>query len=210
MLESFVPPIAGWLTFVANWLIPLAPVPLQNLLHYYGMIRPCFLRYSHSCGASTWISPYYQNDRFPSSIQKPVLKSCHLYAGCRQNSNQVTFWLFLGLTKKPVLTTLLCFRHFVNGSLTFISLIHTWHFLTQCLFLSAHYHGSLPQQQKVVWNLLLKIGSDGPTIIFHTALTVLANSSLLAHSWTHLCSLPASAPWRGKISSNFSLMNRWL
>ena len=33
--------------------------------------------------------PYHQNDRFPRSVQKPVLSSRPLYAGRRPDSNQV-------------------------------------------------------------------------------------------------------------------------
>ena len=38
------------------------------------------------------------------------------------------------------------------------------------LFLDAHYNGSLPMQLKVVWNLRLHADSEGPTLIFDTAL----------------------------------------
>src|SRR5260221_4920835 len=34
---------------------------------------------------------------------------------------------------------------------------------------NAHYHGSLPQQLGVVWDLLLKTDPEGPTLIFHAA-----------------------------------------
>jgi hypothetical protein len=35
--------------------------------------------------------------------------------------------------------------------------------------LNAHYHGSLPQQLKVVWSLLLQADPEGPTLIFRAA-----------------------------------------
>ncbi|MBU0665694.1 MAG: hypothetical protein KJ990_14300, partial [Proteobacteria bacterium] len=37
------------------------------------------------------------------------------------------------------------------------------------LFLNAHHHGSLPQQLKVVWSLLLQADPEGPTLIFRAA-----------------------------------------
>jgi len=45
---------------------------------------------------------------------------------------------------------------------------HLTHFMR--LFLDAHYNGSLPMQLKVVWNLRLHADSEGPTLIFDTAL----------------------------------------
>lgn len=45
---------------------------------------------------------------------------------------------------------------------------HLTHFLR--LFLDAHYKGSLPMQLKVVWNLRLHADSEGPALIFDTAL----------------------------------------
>src|SRR5207244_6257948 len=35
---------------------------------------------------------------------------------------------------------------------------------------NAHHHGSLPQQLRVVWYLLLKADPEGPSPIFHAAL----------------------------------------
>ena len=63
------------------------------------------------------------------------------------------------------------------------------------LFLNAYHHGSLPQQLKVVWCLLLQADSEGPTLIFrvvtnkyyllswHTAsrLSTEANAPLFQH-----------------------------
>ena len=64
----------------------------------------------------------------------------------------------------PVLTSFLRFRHFVSGSLSLISLIHTWSF-SQDLFLNAHHNGSLPMQLKVVWNQCLYIDFGRPLLI---------------------------------------------
>ena len=74
----------------------------------------------------------------------------------------------------PVLTTSLIFRHLISGSLALVSMIHTWPSLMPGLFLNAYHHGSLPQQLKVVWSLLLQAGSEGPTLIFHAAWLLLA------------------------------------
>jgi hypothetical protein len=35
------PPVAGWPAASAEQRSPFAPVPLQNLHHYYGLLRPC-------------------------------------------------------------------------------------------------------------------------------------------------------------------------
>ena len=50
-------------------------------------------RYSYSYVSYAWDSPLSSRDRFLCSIQKPVISSCHLYAGCRLISNQVPFKL---------------------------------------------------------------------------------------------------------------------
>ena len=34
--------------------------------------------------------PYHRNDSFPRSVQKPESRSCHLYAGRRPDSKQIT------------------------------------------------------------------------------------------------------------------------
>ena len=50
-----------WLTYCSKLdnTDPFAPLPLQELLHYYGLFRPYTPhRYSHPCGSSTWISPF--------------------------------------------------------------------------------------------------------------------------------------------------------
>jgi hypothetical protein len=45
------PPVAGWLVSLAEQRSPFAPVPLQNLHHYYELLRPCAPhRYSGPCG----------------------------------------------------------------------------------------------------------------------------------------------------------------
>ncbi len=49
--------------------------------------------------------PYHRNDRFPRSVQKPVLSSRLLYAGRRTDSNQVPSELIPEHLQNPVLTT---------------------------------------------------------------------------------------------------------
>ena len=81
----------------------------------------------------------------------------------------------------PVLTPFLCFRHFFSGSLSLISLIHTW-FFSQNLFLNAHHNGSLPKQLKVVWNRCLYIDPERP----YSHLLC----SLVAHYHQHISQIP--------------------
>ncbi len=54
----------------AAWFTPFAPFPLQKFLHYYGMIRPCGVRwYSMSCRDCPLDTfPSHHPDRFPRSI----------------------------------------------------------------------------------------------------------------------------------------------
>jgi len=49
--------------------------------------------------------PYHRNDRFPRSTQEPGSGSCHLYAGRRPGSMQVSPGLILVSSKPPVLTS---------------------------------------------------------------------------------------------------------
>ena len=108
--------------------------------------------------------PYHRNDRFPRSTQEPGSRSRHLYAGRRSGNKQVSPELIRALCQPPVLTS------------SRFSTPHQWFacarlldpHLTQsllCLFLNAHYPGSLPAQLKVVWSLLLQAGSEGPPLI---------------------------------------------
>src|SRR5208283_2677210 len=52
---------------------------------------------------------------------------------------------------------------------------------------NAHHHDSLPQQLGVVWSLLLKADSEGPSFISHAALTQSVSSMA--------CRFPTN--WRG-------------
>ena len=74
----------------------------------------------------------------------------------------------------PVLTSFLRFRHFFSGSLSLISIIHTWSFL-QDLFLNAHHNGSLPMQLKVVWSQCLYIDFGRPLFIYSSPISCAAS-----------------------------------
>ena len=87
------------LIFLVTWLFvnttktiyPLRSSCITSLLHYYRVIRPCALpRYSHPYGSTLGFLPYHQGDRFPRSMQKPVLESRHLYTGRHPDSLQVS------------------------------------------------------------------------------------------------------------------------
>jgi hypothetical protein len=61
------PPTSGWPNNKTRWSNPFAPFPLQELPHYYKLIRPCAPhRYSHPCGPSTWISPLASERQVPT------------------------------------------------------------------------------------------------------------------------------------------------
>jgi len=46
---------------------PFAPVPLQDVQHYYGLFRPrASLRYSHACGSATCVSPLTSRRQVPT------------------------------------------------------------------------------------------------------------------------------------------------
>ena len=108
--------------------------------------------------------PWHRNDRFPRSTQEPDSRSRHLYAGRRPGSKQDSPELIPEYQQPPVLTSSLSFRHLISGSLALASLIIP-DLVLRGLFLNAHHPGSLPAQLKVVWNLLLKVDSEGPTLI---------------------------------------------
>ena len=72
---SPAPPISGWPNNKIRWSNPFAPFPLQELQHYYELVRPCDPhRYSHSCGSSTWISPLASERQVPTLHMKVWIK----------------------------------------------------------------------------------------------------------------------------------------
>jgi hypothetical protein len=50
--------------------------------------------------------PYHQSNSFPSSVQKPVSSSRHLYAGCHLRSNQVLLSFIQKHLRPLVLTSI--------------------------------------------------------------------------------------------------------
>ena len=89
------------------------------------------------------------------------LSSCYLNAGLFQTFPDLPitfqFWQRLWV-----------FRHFLDSSLSFISLKLTWH-IFYAFSPNVYYHDSLSQQLRAVWDLLLKIDLEGPTFISCTA-----------------------------------------
>ena len=69
--------------------------------------------------------PSHRDDRFPRSMQEPVLCSCCLYAGCRPASNQITAGLITHRVECAFLTSFCSFRQF-----TFVHLRNTYLTLT--------------------------------------------------------------------------------
>ena len=113
-----------WLTSESGWITrPLRSTPITDLHHYYGAFRPCAPhRYSHPCGSSTWISPLTSERQVPTLHIKPGSSSRRLHAGHRPDSKQVSSRLIPGQCNPPVLTTPICFRHVISGSVLFVSL----------------------------------------------------------------------------------------
>src|SRR5262245_59429864 len=97
------PPIAGWSQARAKQRSPFAPVPLRDLHHYYGLLRPCAPhRYSCSHGGLPFERlPWHRGDRFPRSVHEPDPESRRLHAGCRPGSNQAVPRTRPGATTSP-------------------------------------------------------------------------------------------------------------
>ena len=164
---------------------PLRSSSITRIHHYYGLFRPCIpLQYSDPCGASTWISPFASEYRFPSSVSKPVPCSRLLHTGHRLDSNpderptsgffRLSSWiryppdLSRDRNPIPVLMTSLDFRHFNRGSVLFVSIALTWLLMEPFPILLTTIT-LRKQQHMVVWNLPLQGGSGRPTPIFDIA-----------------------------------------
>ena len=134
-----------------------APLSLQKFHRSYGVIRLCILYwYSHSCKFFTWISPLTPKWQIPKFPTKACFK--FMLAKCR-----LPFGQYLGLFQTfpdlPITfqfwQRLWVFRHFLDSSLSFISLKLTWH-IFYAFSPNVYYHDSLSQQLRAVWDLLLK------------------------------------------------------
>jgi len=72
--------------------------------------------------------PSHRDDRFPRSTQEPSSGSRHLYAGeTPPKQYAVPPGLILELSKPPVLTSSITFRHLISSSLALVSLNLTCH-----------------------------------------------------------------------------------
>ena len=105
-----------------------------------------------------------------SSAREPVSASRPLYAGRRLPSHQAPGRLVPGDRNAPGFDDgSLDNDASSKGSLSFVSRMLTCSRCSLSFSSNAHHHGSLPQQLGVVWDLLLKADSEGPSPIFHAA-----------------------------------------
>src|ERR1700743_1488031 len=63
----------------------------------------------------------HRDDSFTRSLQKPVVSSCHLYAGCRKSIDRL-FSCLSPVDIVPGFDIISSFRHLIGGSFTFIFL----------------------------------------------------------------------------------------
>jgi len=74
-----------------KYVIPFTPVPLQNLLHYYGMIRPRLQhRYFQPYVIRLWLFLLSFATWFSRSAKEPAYNSCHLYTAYQMGGKQVS------------------------------------------------------------------------------------------------------------------------
>ena len=128
LLYAKAPPISGWPNHKVGWANPFAPPALHRFHHYYELVRPCAShRYSHSCGASTWVSPLTSGRQVPTFRTKAWNQVHAIFMpDAAQTISRSPLDLSWKPASTPVLTSSLIFRHLINGSLSLISLIHTW------------------------------------------------------------------------------------
>ena len=94
--------------FKLTYFIKLNNIPPSLQRHYsafftttgYSAPVPC-IGTQILMGSPFGLLPLHHDDRFPSSIQKPASGSCHLHAGCRISSKQVSLMLIPGQRLLP-------------------------------------------------------------------------------------------------------------
>src|SRR6266851_7207561 len=167
--------------------------------HYCGTVRHCMPRFGTLLLAdlAAWRSPSCarlshrpprsrcRGRSFPCSTSAPEPGSRRLYAGCRLGRKQVPPRLVPSRSAFPVWASLeslstrlqrfACAR--LPGS----------HLTLSCSAVSATFTtpAVVPAQLAAVWNLRLRGGSEGPTLIANAALlrVVLSTSDYPPHSW---------------------------
>jgi len=123
------PPISGWPNNKTRWFNPFAPSPLQELQHYYELIRPCAPhRYSHSCGflhLNFSLSIGTTGSHVPHKSLNQVRAT--FMPDVAQTVNRFPLSLSWRMVRPPVLTSSNSFRHLISSSLALASLNLTWH-----------------------------------------------------------------------------------
>ncbi len=101
--------------------------PLQELLRYYGLLRPCSpLRYSHPRGSAPWISPLASERQVPAVPLKRLNQSHATFMPDTTHPvNRFPMDLSQVNDSPLVLMSSLRFRHVFSGSLSFVFLFRT-------------------------------------------------------------------------------------
>src|SRR6266853_2732996 len=183
--------------------------------HYCGTVRHCLPRYGTLLltDLAAWRSPsrarlshrpsrsQCRGRSFPRSTLAPGPGSRRLYAGCRLGSKQVPPRLVPSRSAFSVSTSLesLSTRHqrFTCVRLPGSHLTPSWSAFSATFTTPA----VMPAQLAAVWNLRLRGGSEGPTLIANAALlrVVLSTWDDPRHSWHNrslgntCCVMPSSA-----------------
>jgi len=147
-----VPLVSDWPRFSLGWHIPFALPPLQELHHYYGMIRPSYMHryFPPSCFALIRFSLGIMHEvpTFHRKAQIKLVPPIH-----RMPPKSVSRWL-LGLsqdsTETLILTSFSLFTALTVVHLSLTFLIHTCRILFR-LFPNAHDQDFWPQPLRVVW-----------------------------------------------------------
>jgi len=129
---------------------PFAPLPLQELLHYYELVRP-YTKHRYFASSLRYCTFHFASwHRFPSSVNKPKYWSCLLNDACRPANKQVTVGLIMFVILQTLLTEGCTFstlhQRFICIHLQYSYLTSSWH----SLFHNAQYLDSLSKHLMVV------------------------------------------------------------